>query len=73
LEPVDAQQSLTSSGCTLGWAKYDASRFSDRELLDHHGDLAKRLPAKCADIDRPIAALITDLRRRGLLDETLIV
>jgi len=40
---------------------------------DHHGDLAKRLPAKCADIDRPIAALITDLRRRGLLDETLIV
>ena len=33
LEPVDAQRSLTSSGCTLTWAKYDACRFSDRELL----------------------------------------
>ncbi|QDT52505.1 hypothetical protein Pan44_05170 [Caulifigura coniformis] len=40
---------------------------------DHHGSLATRLPAKCLDVDRPMAALVTDLKRRGLLDETLIV
>ncbi len=40
---------------------------------DHHSDLATRLPAKCKDVDRPMAALIRDLRQRGLLDDTLIV
>jgi len=40
---------------------------------DHHNGIASRLPAKCKEIDRPIAALIQDLRRRGLLEDTLIV
>ncbi len=40
---------------------------------DHHANLATRLPAKCRDIDRPIAALLGDLKRRGLLDETLVI
>ncbi len=40
---------------------------------DHHADLATRLPAKCRDIDQPMAALLTDLKRRGLLDETLVI
>ena len=40
---------------------------------DHHGDLATRLPKKCRDIDQGAAALLADLRRRGLLDDTLVV
>ncbi len=40
---------------------------------DHHGGLATRLPAKCRDVDQGMAALITDLKQRGLLDETLIL
>ncbi|MCC9606204.1 DUF1501 domain-containing protein [Blastopirellula sp. JC732] len=40
---------------------------------DHHGNLQNRLSAKCKETDAPIAALITDLKQRGLLDETLIV
>ena len=40
---------------------------------DHHADLAKRLPAKCRDVDRGMAALVYDLKRRGLLDETLVI
>ncbi len=40
---------------------------------DHHGDVFGNLPKKCQATDRPIAALITDLKRRGLLDETLVV
>ena len=40
---------------------------------DHHADLARRLPAKCRDIDQPCAALIKDLKQRGLLDDTLVI
>lgn len=40
---------------------------------DHHSQIEMNLPRKCQQTDQPIAALIQDLRRRGLLDETLIV
>jgi hypothetical protein len=40
---------------------------------DAHGDLVRNHSYHAARTDRPIAALITDLKRRGLLDETLIV
>jgi hypothetical protein len=40
---------------------------------DHHGNLFKSLPRKAAEIDRPCAALILDLKQRGLLDDTLLV
>jgi len=40
---------------------------------DHHGNLKKDLPARCANTDRPIAGLLTDLKARGLLDDTLVV
>jgi hypothetical protein len=40
---------------------------------DHHQELQKNLRAKAAECDAPIAALLTDLKERGLLDETLVV
>ncbi len=40
---------------------------------DHHRDIATALPRKCRDVDQGMAALIQDLKQRGLLDETLIV
>ena len=40
---------------------------------DHHGSLDTRLRAKSKDIDRGMAGLIVDLKRRGMLDDTLIV
>jgi len=40
---------------------------------DHHSNLRKRLPETCMVTDQPSAALIADLKRRGLLDETLVV
>ncbi len=40
---------------------------------DHHSGLSRNLPKKCKEADQPIAALIQDLKQRGLLDETLIV
>ncbi|MEM9367304.1 MAG: DUF1501 domain-containing protein [Planctomycetota bacterium] len=40
---------------------------------DVHSNINKRLPEKCGEVDRPIAALIQDLKERGLLDETLVI
>lgn len=40
---------------------------------DVHGDLTKRVPVLCGDVDQASAALVTDLKQRGLLDETLVI
>ena len=40
---------------------------------DHHGSVFNSLPNKCRQVDQPIAALIQDLKMRGLLDQTLVV
>jgi hypothetical protein len=45
---------------------------------DHHGtgtdsDILHALPNKCRNVERAAAALLTDLKQRGLLDETLVV
>jgi len=40
---------------------------------DQHDNLPRDLPRQCADVDRPTAALISDLKRRGMLDDTLII
>jgi hypothetical protein len=40
---------------------------------DHHGGLPKGLPKLCRETDQPTAALIADLKQRGMLDDTLVV
>jgi hypothetical protein len=40
---------------------------------DQHGNLPKEMKDQAKAVDQPIAGLLTDLRRRGLLDETLVV
>lgn len=44
---------------------------------DHHGgpteNLEKHLPEKCRDIDQASAALVQDLKQRGLLNETIVI
>lgn len=40
---------------------------------DHHGDIRGALPRLCAQTDQPAAALVKDLKQRGLLDDTLVL
>ena len=40
---------------------------------DHHASIRDGLPKKCRQVDRPIAGLITDLKARGLLEDTLVI
>jgi hypothetical protein len=46
---------------------------SNNQPWDTHTDHYKRHPDLCADSDRASAALISDLKQRGMLDETLVV
>jgi hypothetical protein len=43
------------------------------ETWDAHSDVNKNHELHCGETDRPIAALLADLKRRGLLDTTLVV
>jgi hypothetical protein len=40
---------------------------------DQHGDLPRQIRGQCRDVDQPSAALITDLKQRGLLEDTLVI
>src|SRR5438093_2122870 len=40
---------------------------------DHHQDIEERLPQSAREIDKPAAALLADLKHRGLLDSTLVI
>jgi hypothetical protein len=40
---------------------------------DHHGNLHRGLTRNCPQVDQPLGALIKDLKRRGLLDSTVVI
>jgi len=40
---------------------------------DHHGGIRENLPKRCQAVDQPIAALLRDLKTRGLLEDTLVL
>ncbi len=40
---------------------------------DNHGNLPSNIPKQCKDIDQAQAALVTDLKQRGLLEDTLVI
>jgi hypothetical protein len=43
------------------------------EAWDQHGDLTKDIQQNCLDTDQAAAALVADLKQRGMLDETLVI
>jgi uncharacterized protein DUF1501 len=40
---------------------------------DHHSDIATNIRKNAAEIDQPISALLTDLKQRGMLEDTLVI
>jgi Protein of unknown function (DUF1501) len=40
---------------------------------DHHESVPRQLPPQCRDTDQPSAALLKDLKQRGMLDDTLVI
>ena len=47
--------------------------FINGQIWDNHTGLESGLRSSCARTDRPVAALLTDLKQRGMLDETLVI
>ncbi|MDA1055236.1 MAG: DUF1501 domain-containing protein [Planctomycetota bacterium] len=73
----EARQPGTFAACCL-----NARRLAERGVRniqifhrgwDAHGNLAGEHESQCKDVDRGCAALIKDLKRRGMLDETLVI
>ena len=83
----ESESTLAMYGAKPGVASFASNCLLARRLVergvrmvqlfdsdwDHHSGLKKRLPAKCRDVDQAMAALVRDLKQRGLLDETLVV
>ncbi len=67
----------------FGWQCLLARRLCERDVRfvqcthsykwDQHSDLYNRHNANAAEVDRPIAGLLKDLRSRGLLEDTLVI
>ena len=47
--------------------------FIEYQIWDNHLNLGRELGYACAKTDKPVAALIKDLKQRGLLDDTLVI
>jgi hypothetical protein len=72
---------LADSGIPLGLSS-DARRLCERGVKyitlfgmgwDHHVAIKQSFPARCREVDQPSAALVLDLKQRGLLDDTLVM
>lgn len=46
--------------------------FTQNQFWDHHGSIRTGLPNSCKKVDIPSAALVKDLKQRGLLDSTVV-
>ena len=83
-EPKDV---IEMYGATPGKASFAnncllARRLAERDVRfvqlyhrdwDHHGNLPNEISRQCGLTDKPAAALVKDLKRLGLLDETLVI
>lgn len=75
-EPTDeyARQCLLARRCLEAGVRFVQVNFSyPRNYWDAHGDLRNNHASNAAKVDQPIAALLTDLKARGMLDETLVI
>ncbi len=42
-------------------------------VWDHHGGIDRKIPQTCRAMDQPTAALLQDLKQRGMLEDTLVI
>lgn len=83
----ESSQTLDMYGAEVGTSSFANNCLLARRLVergvrfvqlydqgwDHHSGVFKSLPNKTRQVDRPAAALVLDLKQRGLLDETLVI
>ena len=68
-----------ANGCLLArrlaerGVRFTQIYYGNGQPWDTHSDHTAATKKLCVDIDRPIAALLTDLKQRGMLDDTLVI
>jgi len=75
-EPTDeyARQCLLARRCLETGVRFVQVNFSyPRNYWDAHGDLRNNHTGNAKKVDQPIAALLTDLKSRGMLQDTLVI
>ncbi len=75
-EPTDeyARQCLLARRCLEAGVRFVQVNFSyPRNYWDAHGDLRNNHTTNAKKVDKPIAALLRDLKGRGLLNDTLVI
>lgn len=75
-EPTDeyARQCLLGRRMLEAGVRFVQVNYSyPRNYWDAHGDLRNNHTSNAKKVDRPIAALLQDLKRRGMLDDTLVI
>ena len=75
-EPTDeyARQCLLARRCLEAGVRFVQVNYSyPRNYWDAHGDLRNNHTSNAKKVDKPIAALLRDLKSRGMLDDTLVI
>ncbi|MEM6470103.1 MAG: DUF1501 domain-containing protein [Planctomycetota bacterium] len=73
---IDAEKPSFAKNCLLARRLVErGTRFVQlfHEAWDQHGNLVGGLKTNCNDTDQACAALVQDLKRRGMLEETLVI
>jgi hypothetical protein len=76
VEPTDeyARQCVLARRCLEAGVRFVQVNFSyPRNYWDAHGDLRNNHTTNAKKVDQPIAALLADLKARGLFDDTLVI
>jgi hypothetical protein len=69
-KPSFARECLLARRMVEQGVRFVQVNFGD---WDHHGSIEASFPPMCRQLDQPMAALIHDLKQRGLLEDTLVV
>lgn len=76
IEPTDeyARQCLLARRCLEAGVRFVQVNFSyPRNYWDAHGDLRNNHTTNAKKVDQPVAALLQDLKQRGLFEDTLVI
>ena len=72
-ESVHGRQTLIARRLLERGVRYVQLWHGAGQPWDHHGDIANSLKTQCGQLDQPLAAMLTDLKQRGMLDDTLVI
>jgi hypothetical protein len=70
---VHGRQTLMARRLLERGVRYVQLWHGARQPWDHHSKIASAIRNTSGDIDQPIAALLTDLKQRGMLEDTLVI